>query len=217
MSKQKKFDYPGSNSTVHWDGRLCIHYGECGRAAGELFVGGRQPWCQPDQSNDDEIKDVLLRCPTGALTATFADGSGVEPDSKENQVTVTQNGPLYFSGQLNIEGGPDDMPGTKFRAALCRCGASANKPFCDNSHVKAGFTDSGAVGQSGPGSTSEAGELTIKPATDGPLLTRGKLTIFASTGRVAWKGEKTALCRCGASQNKPFCDGSHKAAGFKAE
>jgi CDGSH-type Zn-finger protein len=67
------------------------------------------------------------------------------------------------------------------------------------------------VGQSGPGSTSEAGELTIKAATDGPLLTRGKLTIFASTGRVAWEGEKTALCRCGASQNKPFCDGSHNA------
>jgi CDGSH-type Zn-finger protein/uncharacterized Fe-S cluster protein YjdI len=217
MSKQKKFDYPGNTTTVQWDGRLCIHYGECGRASGELFVGGRQPWCEPDLSSDEEIQEVLLRCPTGALTANFADGTGVEPDAELNRVTVTQNGPLYFSGTLNIEGAPEDMPGTRFRAALCRCGASANKPFCDNSHVGAGFTDSGAVGESGPGSLPETGELKIKPLTDGPLLIAGKLAIYASTGRAAWKGEKAALCRCGESKNKPFCDGSHKAAGFKSE
>ena len=158
-----------------------------------------------------------MRCPTGALTAKFVDGAGVEPGAEDNRVTITQNGPLYFSGLLNIEGAPEDMPGTRFRAALCRCGASANKPFCDNSHVEAGFTDSGAVGESGPGSSSETGELNIKSLTDGPLLIAGKLAIFSSTGRMAWEGEKAALCRCGASQNKPFCDGSHKAAGFKSE
>jgi len=109
------------------------------------------------------------------------------------------------------------MPGTRFRAALCRCGASKNKPFCDNSHINAGFVDSGAVGETGPGYSTESGELSIKPLTDGPLLLKGNLTIFASTGREAWKGEKAALCRCGESQNKPFCDGSHKAAGFRSE
>ena len=215
MNESKKFTYTGEETDVQWDGRLCIHYGECGRASGDLFVGGRQPWCQPDLSSDEEVRDVLLRCPTGALTATFADGSGIEADVEENNTTITQNGPLYVCGKLNIEGVPDDMPGTRFRAALCRCGASNNKPFCDNSHTKAGFTDSGAVGEKGPGHSAEVGELSIKPLPDGPLLFNGNLTIYASTGRKAWQGEKAALCRCGASKNKPFCDGSHKAAGFK--
>ena len=48
MSEKKLVTYPGAKSDVHWDGRLCIHIGECGRASNDLFVGGRQPWCQPD-------------------------------------------------------------------------------------------------------------------------------------------------------------------------
>ncbi len=216
MSKDEKFTYPGNQTQVHWDGRLCIHYGECGRATGDLFIGGRQPWCVPDQSSDEDIRDVLLRCPTGALTATFADGAGIEPGNEDNRTTVTQNGPLYVSGKLNIEGVDNEMSGTRFRAALCRCGASKNKPFCDNSHIEAGFTDSGAVGNAGPGHTLEHTELKIKSAPDGPLLLNGRFTIYASSGREAWKGEKTALCRCGESKNKPFCDGSHKEAGFKS-
>ena len=217
ISAKEKHRYSGDRADVVWDGRLCIHYGDCGRAAGDLFVGKRQPWCQPDQSSAEEIRDVLLRCPTGALSVSFADGSVLEPGVEENQVSVTQNGPLYFKGSLNFQGASDDMPGTRFRAALCRCGASGNKPFCDNSHIDAGFTDSGAVGETGPGHSADAGELTIKSLPDGPVLVAGRLTIYASSGRQAWSGEKAALCRCGESKNKPFCDGSHKAAGFKSD
>ena len=68
MSEKKVFIYDGAQADVHWDGRLCIHIGECGRARNELFVGGRQPWCQPDQVSPDEVADVVKRCPTGALT-----------------------------------------------------------------------------------------------------------------------------------------------------
>ncbi len=217
MNKQKKTSYSGSKTQIQWDGMLCIHYGECGRASGELFIGGRQPWCQPDLSTDEEIQEVLLRCPSGALTAKFSDNSGIEPDEDENLASVTQNGPLYFSGTLNFEGARDHLAGTRFRAALCRCGASKNKPFCDNSHIEAGFTDSGAVGESGMGHSEEAGELTIKPLVNGPLLVNGNLTLYASSGRQAWKGEKIAFCRCGESKNKPFCDGSHRESGFLSE
>ena len=54
MSDKKVFNYPGASADVHWDGRLCIHIGECGRANNDLFVGGRQPWCQPDDVSPDE-------------------------------------------------------------------------------------------------------------------------------------------------------------------
>ncbi|MEA3301973.1 MAG: CDGSH iron-sulfur domain-containing protein, partial [Pseudomonadota bacterium] len=65
-------------------------------------------------------------------------------------------------------------------------------------------------------SSEIGGKLSIKPLPDGPLLVKGNLTIVSGTGRIAWRGSDTALCRCGASKNKPFCDGSHKKAGFKS-
>jgi len=217
MVDKQKFSYTGQSAEVEWDGRLCIHYGECGRAQGDLFIGGRQPWCQPDLSTGQEIRDVVLRCPTGALSAQFSDGSRVEADDGENTASISQNGPVYIKGQLELEGLDDQSPGTQYRAALCRCGHSNNKPFCDNSHEKAGFRDSGAVGQSGPGFESKGGPLRIQPLINGPVMLMGSLQIMASAGRTAWSGEKAALCRCGHSSNKPFCDGSHVAAGFTAE
>jgi CDGSH-type Zn-finger protein len=65
--------------------------------------------------------------------------------------------------------------------------------------------------------TAEGGTLTIRRAPNGPLLVAGNLSIVASSGRVAWQGENAALCRCGHSNNKPFCDGAHKTAGFEAD
>ena len=108
------------------------------------------------------------------------------------------------------------MPGVRYRAALCRCGASKNKPFCDNSHAEIGFEDAGAVGEPGPGLAGQGGALSVRAMPDGPLKLQGNCTIKAGSGRVAWEGTGVALCRCGASANKPFCDGSHRAAGFKS-
>jgi CDGSH-type Zn-finger protein/uncharacterized Fe-S cluster protein YjdI len=216
MSDNEINTYPGKKASVTWNGTLCIHIGECGRAKGDLFIGGRQPWCQPDCSPTEEIEEVVLRCPTGALTFEFADGSVAEQAAAENTVAVSYNGPLFFRGNLAIEGAPDDAPGLKFRAALCRCGQSKNKPFCDNSHEDAGFKDFGAVGETGEGLDGQGGALSITPAKDGPLLVGGKMTLLSGSGRDAWRGEQAALCRCGASENKPFCDGAHKKVGFKS-
>lgn len=213
---EKVFTYGGSEAEVDWDGRLCIHVGECGRASNELFVGGRQPWCQPDEVPPDEALDVVKRCPTGAITLRLKDGSAPETADDENSVTVSNNGPLYVRGDLAIDGAADDMPGVKFRAALCRCGLSKRKPFCDNSH-EGEFKDHGAVGETGDDLDATGGTLTVGRAKNGPLLLAGNLVIRNGAGRVAWKGTKCALCRCGQSKNKPFCDGSHKAAGFTAD
>lgn len=217
MSDKTKFSYPGEQAEVHWDGRLCIHYGDCGRAEGELFVGGRQPWCQPDLAEDKEIREVITRCPTGALTVVFKGETWNETPAPSNTLTISQDGPLYFDGDIAIQAGADDIPGKRVRAALCRCGLSANKPYCDNSHVEGGFKDSGAVGRKGDGYDISGGELSVKPVANGPLLVRGNLQIRAASGREAWHGQSAAICRCGASQNKPFCDGSHKAAGFNTD
>ena len=210
------YSYEGKQADVDWNGKLCIHIGECGRAQGELFVAGRKPWCQPDLVQIRNVTDVVERCPTGALSYRRKDGGPAEQATGENTVVVQNRGPLYLRGELEIEGASEQTPGVRFRAALCRCGQSKNKPFCDNAHEQAGFKDYGAVGQLGEGCEGSGGPLVVKAAKDGPLLLSGRFKLLASSGRVAFTGEKAALCRCGESKNKPFCDGAHKAAGFRS-
>jgi len=216
VANKNAIKYSGDKIDVFWSGRLCIHVGECGRAKGELFTNGRKPWCDPNLASDEEVEDVVKRCPTGALTYEYKDGSGAEETSSRNTIHVAYNGPLYVRGDLSIDGASDEAPGLKFRAALCRCGQSKNKPFCDNSHEKAGFKDSGAVGDSGSTLEESGGALTVSPRPDGPLLVKGNVTITSGSGRTAWAGKQVALCRCGASANKPFCDGTHTEIGFES-
>jgi len=215
MSDKEIYTFSGENVNVEWDGRLCIHVAECGQAKGDLFVSGRQPWCQPDLVNVSDVKEVVERCPSGALAYQVKDESEPETVDTENTILVVYNGPYYVRGDLDIEGAKDDMPGVKYRAALCRCGLSKNKPFCDNSHEAGKFQDYGAVGEQGEGLAESGGKLSVSLMPDGPLIISGNFTIIAGSGRKAWQGTNAALCRCGASANKPFCDGSHTAAGFK--
>ncbi len=217
MSKKSLFIYPGDEIDVTWDGRLCIHIAECGRAEGELFVTGRKPWCVPDNSSIDEVIDICQRCPSGALTVNDKSGNSIEQTPDENTVLISYNGPLFITGDLQLEGLGDDMPESQYRVALCRCGQSSNKPFCDNSHIKANFTDFGAVGEQGTDTVAKGGKLNIRLRQDGPLKITGNMRIIASSGRVAWQGNETALCRCGASEKKPFCDGSHRKIGFSSQ
>jgi CDGSH-type Zn-finger protein len=57
----------------------------------------------------------------------------------------------------------------------------------------------------------------ITPYPDGPLIVRGRFVITAGDGQPVPAGRRTvALCRCGQSASKPFCDGSHARTGFRA-
>jgi CDGSH-type Zn-finger protein len=165
---------------------------------------------------DRELDEVVRRCPTGSLAYQVKDGSSREEAEAENTVTIAVNGPAYIRGKLVFEG--DEGEGaTEFRAALCRCGHSKNKPFCDNSHLKAKFRDTGAVGREGPGFEEEGGTLTITAKENGSLRLRGNVSIRSASGTIRWRGSKVSLCRCGLSESKPFCDGSHRKGNFEAD
>ena len=217
MSNKEIYTYKGKEVDVDWDGRLCIHMGECGYAKGDLFISGRDPWCQPDLTSVEETLDVVKRCPTGALVFKPCNTNLNEVADKQNTVMVSYNGPYFIRGELDLKDAPTDMSGVSYRVALCRCGLSKNKPFCDNSHLKGKFEDYGAVGESGTSINQKGGVLKIKAMKDGPLILNGNVSVSASSGREAWQGDSLALCRCGSSKNKPFCDGSHVAAGFKSQ
>lgn len=215
MSDKPFKTYQGEHVTVCWHRQLCLHAGECGRADNELFVVKRDPWCDPDEVDVNTVTEVVERCPTGALSYQRKDGHQ-EKRPSENTVHIACDGPLFLQGQLEIQGATPDMPGVKYRAALCRCGHSQNKPFCDNRHQEMNFQDYGAVGESGSEPLQMGGPLQVNTIKNGPLMVRGNLTLYSGSGRKAWQGKSASLCRCGASANKPFCDGSHRRVGFKS-
>jgi len=210
MPEKELHRYFGKEFNVFWNEPLCIHIEECLRAPGGLFIKDRLPWCKPDCVPAKQAAEIIERCPTGSLTCHAKDGTLLEQPAMENSILVSYNGPFFARGDLSIEGADETKPGVKFRAALCRCGQSKNKPFCDNSHECTHFHDYGAVGEQGPGLKKRGGTLRIKPLPGGPLAVSGNLTILSSSGRTAWEGCSAALCQCGASRKKPFCDGSHK-------
>jgi CDGSH-type Zn-finger protein len=68
------------------------------------------------------------------------------------------------------------------------------------------------------GTDRHAPWASITACPDGPLLVRGDVEIRLASGEPAPQRRATvALCRCGASGIKPFCDGSHKAVGFRTD
>jgi uncharacterized Fe-S cluster protein YjdI len=58
-------------------------------------------------------------------------------------------------------------------------------------------------------------ETIVETVQDGPLIVYGNATVKDSKGNITKKNNSTAFCRCGASSNKPYCDGSHKKVGFE--
>ncbi len=61
------------------------------------------------------------------------------------------------------------------------------------------------------------GEVTVQPLKNGPLLVKGPIQLLDAQGKpmTVPPGQPIALCRCGHSASKPFCDGSHQKAGFQ--
>jgi CDGSH-type Zn-finger protein len=144
------------------------------------------------------------------------DGSEPEPVSTGNTVTVSPDGPVYLRGNIELVSGDGSVLLRDTRIALCRCGASKNKPLCDGQHTKAGFSDAGSVQVDSDGDGSEGGRLTAKVLPSGPVSLNGSFRVVDSSG-AGFPRRKAALCRCGESENKPFCDGTHVAIDFEAD
>jgi CDGSH-type Zn-finger protein len=82
--------------------------------------------------------------------------------------------------------------------------------------VKFGATGEPATGTQTAMLAKRDGPLAIDPQLDGPLQIHGNLEITAGTGRMIARVTNAKLCRCGASNAKPFCDGSHARIGFRS-
>src|SRR5882762_1582141 len=179
----------GRQIELQFEAKRCIHSRFCVTWAPKVFLANVQgPWIHPDGVPDEPVPAV-------------------------NLASVREAGPYAFRAVLQIDGVP-----AGFRATLCRCGASKNKPYCDGSHLGIGFK---ATGEPPSGKTDmlpvRDGVLAIDPQVNGPLRVRGNLEITSGTGRVVARVTSTYLCRCGGSANKPFCDGTHTKIGFRSD
>ena len=213
----KTHTYEGTDATVTWDQKRCIHFEACVHGLPNVFDPDRRPWIEPNEADTDALLTVIRRCPTGALHLRLADGTDPEPTPTEAHVRVAADGPLYLEGDVLIQTPDGETLLRDTRVALCRCGLSTNKPLCDGSHENR-FADSGTLPDpTGTEKESEPVEptLTVVPRPDGPLLVQKPVTVVGADGGAIAK-PKAAFCRCGHSQNKPYCDGSHRAAGFEA-
>ncbi|MGC1297909.1 MAG: CDGSH iron-sulfur domain-containing protein [Alloacidobacterium sp.] len=205
--------YEGKDITILYDVARCFHAEECIHGAPGVFRKDARPWVHADGEDPSQTAEIIQRCPTGALHYRAKDEAFNERPHAENIVTVTANGPLLAHGDMEIN--LPDGPLQETRAAFCRCGASANKPFCDDSHSRIGFSDSGPnASAAATDANASGGKLALTPAPNGPLLAKGKAIIKNAAGETASILNQTAFCRCGASANKPFCDGSHQRIGF---
>ena len=206
--------YEGSGITVHFDPNRCMHAGRCVHELPEVFDVNRRPWIMPDAADAETVVVMVNACPSGALS--YEKGgepqTGCKPD--RNHATVMPDGPLYLHAGMTINGEPQPT----CRAALCRCGATKNPPFCDGEHKAVGFRDradptSGAIDEN----SAVDGCLEIVAIEDGPLMLRGGCEVRNIKDELMAKGDELFLCRCGASDNKPYCDGSHNKIGFRSK
>jgi len=204
----------GESVQIIYHGKLCIHSRFCVTGAPRVFLANVQgPWIHPDDMDAEELMAVSRECPSGAIQYRRKDGGREEQAPPVNLISVREAGPYAFRGDLRIDGSRFG-----YRATLCRCGASKNKPFCDGSHHDVHFDASGEppTGDKTAMLAVRDGPLEVTPQLDGPLRVRGNLEIISGTGRMVARLQSAALCRCGHSSNKPFCDGTHAKVGFRS-
>jgi len=204
----------GREVTVRFDHSRCVHSRACVLGEPSVFKANTPgEWIYPDQATVQRLAIVANNCPSGAISYQAQDPSRNEQAPLVNLVRIRENGPLAFHATLEVSGRADG-----FRATLCRCGQSQNKPYCDGSHVNAHFEASGepATAPSEPLAVRD-GALAVTPTRNGPLEVKGNMEIVSGTGRTVARLTKTWLCRCGGSKKKPYCDGTHRTIGFTAD
>lgn len=204
----------GKSVTLRFEAKRCIHSRYCVLRLPNVYKANVEgAWIDPDAATVEANIGVAHDCPSGAIRYERGDGGSAEPAPLVNQWRVLENGPYAVRAPIVLSG---TVVG--FRATLCRCGASMNKPFCDGSHHELGFV---ATGEPATGEFKALairdGKLKVEPQRNGPLRVSGNLEIISGTGRTVMKTTSAAFCRCGHSANKPYCDGTHAKIGFEAD
>jgi CDGSH-type Zn-finger protein len=130
--------YGTASFAVTDDRSLCAHMGFCSR--GSVNVWSLAPQCDDTESRRMVI-EMIRRCPSGRLQYALGPDAPAEEEDLASEIAVVDGGPLWVRGGIPVEASDGFQYEVRNRVALCRCGHSKKKPFCDGSHWEAGFTD----------------------------------------------------------------------------
>lgn len=142
---KETFTYSKDDLTIVWKPNTCIHSTLCWKSLIAVFNPRQKPWINMDGASVEKIIEQVKKCPSGALSYYLISEKTEENSTteSENQTTieVSKNGPYLIKNEcliIHADGKKELKTGT---IALCRCGASASKPYCDGSHRKIEFTE----------------------------------------------------------------------------
>jgi uncharacterized Fe-S cluster protein YjdI len=134
-------EYSSDDITIVWKPKLCIHSTLCWKGLIEVFNPDKKPWINPMGANTEKIIAQVNKCPSGALSY-YNNNEKPKENKAENSeiiVEIVKDGPLIIHGNILLKDPDGKITKKQNICALCRCGASKNKPYCDGSHIDAKF------------------------------------------------------------------------------
>ncbi len=136
-----KKEYSNGEVVVIWQPDKCIHSAKCFIGLPQVFDPKARPWVNAAGAGTEEIIRQVRICPSGALSYRME--ASVTPVAEAPSaaapatvIEILDRGPLLVSGSCILKRPDGTVEEINGSAALCRCGHSANKPFCDGSHRK---------------------------------------------------------------------------------
>lgn len=154
MSTGRQQTYDLGSLRVTYDPSVCTHAAVCVRRLPTVFKPQERRWIQLEHAEAEAIVAVVAQCPSGALrvgaplaepgSATVASAEVEEATPAAAQavdvvITLAARGPLLVNGPITLKTADGQIVSRQAKAALCRCGQTANAPFCDGSHQRVGF------------------------------------------------------------------------------
>ncbi len=140
MDRKITKKYTNGEVTVVWKPDVCIHSAICFNGLPQVFNPREKPWVKPEGANTQQIIEQVKKCPSSALTFYINDEvkGNVEVET-ETIIETSKNGPLLVYGNVSIKDAEGNITKKNNVTALCRCGSSSNKPYCDGTHRKIDF------------------------------------------------------------------------------
>ena len=131
--------YATDQVEITWEPSFCIHFGACWNGSIAAFDPRRHPWVKPAAESPDKLDEIIAQCPSGALQLRWRDGRPSQDPVGTPAFQPQLDGPLFVRGEIEVVDRGGRVVRRAARMALCRCGQSQNKPFCDDSHYRTGF------------------------------------------------------------------------------